>query len=38
MSWCRGSSCTSMRHEARPGYTLLELMVVAALLVILTMI
>jgi prepilin-type N-terminal cleavage/methylation domain-containing protein len=37
MNWCRGSSSTRTRHQARPGFTLLELMVVAALLVILTM-
>jgi prepilin-type N-terminal cleavage/methylation domain-containing protein len=37
MNWCRASWCTRTRHQARPGFTLLELMVVAALLVILTM-
>jgi prepilin-type N-terminal cleavage/methylation domain-containing protein len=37
MSWCRGFWSTRTRHRAHPGFTLIELMVVAALLVILTM-
>ena len=37
MIWCHGFSSTRMRHRARPGFTLIELMIVAALLVILTM-
>jgi prepilin-type N-terminal cleavage/methylation domain-containing protein len=37
MNWCHGFSSTRTRHRARPGFTLIELMVVAALLVVLTM-
>jgi prepilin-type N-terminal cleavage/methylation domain-containing protein len=36
MSWCRGFSSTRVRQQRRPGFTLIELMVVTALLVILS--